>query len=188
MFTGTVAGQIVKLPNATTLNIGHRYEIWNLSTQFLTISDNGSNSLIALSSEQKSFAVLRDNSTSNGIWVFEANFIGGTGGGNGSIVFAFDGNAVVGRWLENAANVPTDLTKCIIAGNKNLRAISMATNGASTCTVTIFKNGVALNTISTSAIAKNTKLNLSHPLVDKDEISAQVTSGSSTRPVIYIWI
>jgi hypothetical protein len=68
VFTGTTAGQIVQLPNATTLTIGHRFEIWNLSTQQLAVRDAGSNLLATLNSNARTICVLVNNSTSNGVW------------------------------------------------------------------------------------------------------------------------
>ena len=68
IFTGTTAGQIVQLPNATTLQVGHVFEVWNFSSQQLVIKDNGSNTLTTLNANSRTTCLLRDASTSNGVW------------------------------------------------------------------------------------------------------------------------
>lgn len=188
IFTGTVSGQNFKLPNATTLNIGWRYEIWNTSNQTITIKNTAGTAIFALAASQKTWIALQDNSSSNGTWLFEANFLGGTGGGNGVIGFGFDGNASPTRWLEGFTNVPTNITPHIVAGSKAIRAISFGTSANTTSTATIYKNGVALDTIATTGNKKVVKLNLNHLLVNLDELSCAITAGSCTRPVVLLWL
>jgi hypothetical protein len=118
----------------------------------------------------------------------EAQTMGIVGVG-GSLIFAFDGNASTGRWLEVTGNLSSDKTGYIIAGTKLIRALSFAGNITSTytATCTFYKNGVALDTISLSASRKITKLNLSHSLTDLDEITAKITAGSVAQPVVCAW-
>lgn len=192
VFTGTVAGQIVKLGNATTYNVGHKYELWNTSTQEIIIQNNSGTNIFVLAVQQKTWITLQDNSTQAGIWLIEANFMGsGSGGGNALMGFGFDGNAATGRWLESLTNVASNLTGYIIAGTKTIRSISCGASSASNsynATFTIYKNGTVLDTISLVNSRKNTKLNLAHILTDKDEISVQQTAGSSVRPVVSLWV
>jgi hypothetical protein len=188
IFTGTVAGQLVNLPNATLLNNGHRFEIWNTSTQTVTLRNNAGTTIFAIAVQQKTSVTLQDNTTTNGTWLFEANFLGGTGGGNGIAGFGFDGNASPTRWLEGFTNVPTNITPYIVAGSKSIRAISFGTSANSTATATIYKNGVLLDTIATTANKAVVKLNLNHLLLNLDTLSCAITAGSCTRPVVLIWL
>lgn len=68
IFTGTVAGQIVQLPDATTLLVGHRFEFHNNSTQDVTINDGASAAEAILTATQRLFVVLQANTTTGGIW------------------------------------------------------------------------------------------------------------------------
>lgn len=68
IFSGTTAGQILKMPDATTLSVGHVFDIWNLSTQTINIVNNGVVSLTVLKSNARTSCILTDNSTSNGVW------------------------------------------------------------------------------------------------------------------------
>ena len=99
----------------------------------------------------------------------------------------FDGNASSGRYLEFITNISSSLTPFVIAEKSYLKSISIGTNGNSTTTVTIYKNGVALETIATSGTSKNNKKNLTHILNELDGISASVTSGSSSRPMVFLF-
>lgn len=188
MFTGTIANQIVQLPVATTLNIGHKYEVWNTSTQSIVIQNGAVASIFVLAAYQKTWVTLQDNSTAAGVWLIEANFLGGTGGGNGCLNFGYNGTANNNRWLEVIGNNPSNGTPFIIAGPKAIRAFSIGTDVTSTTTITLFKNGVAVDSISIVAAKKNTKLNLNIILLDKDELSAQVTSGTISRPIFTLWL
>ena len=47
-FTGTTSGQIVQLPDVTTLNTGHQFLIINSSNQTVTVKSSGSNTVAIL--------------------------------------------------------------------------------------------------------------------------------------------
>jgi len=106
----------------------------------------------------------------------------------GFVSCGFDGNASSGRWLEFATNIASNLTPFIVPEPGVIRAISLGTNGNSTCTVTLFKNGIAITTLSTSASSANRNKTLNLSVTDLDKLSVQVTSGSCNRPMFYIFI
>ncbi len=107
----------------------------------------------------------------------------------GPTVCGFDGSASSGRWLEFYANNPSDASPFIVAEPAELIALSIVTASTSaTGTVTIYKNGVSIQTISLTAQKKNAISGLAHLLSTLDEISVQVTSGSISRPTVYIFI
>lgn len=68
VFNGTTAGQIVDLPDATTLPQSFRYEFWNTSTQSISIRDFGSNVIITVGPGELAFLVLNSNISANGVW------------------------------------------------------------------------------------------------------------------------
>jgi hypothetical protein len=68
IFTGTTAGQIVNLPDATTLLLATEYKIWNLSTQPITIRNVSGTVLAKISPQSRINIILSDNTTSNGTW------------------------------------------------------------------------------------------------------------------------
>jgi len=96
--------------------------------------------------------------------------------------FGYNGKVVVGRWLESLT-----CTEVIIAGSKTCTALSFGCKNSATVTATIYKNGYILDTIDIVADTKNTKFNLFNSFLDKDIISAQITSGSCENPVLVLW-
>jgi hypothetical protein len=68
IFTGHTIGQIVKLPDATTISASHRFEIHNNSTQPITIQDGSGAVLCSLLATQRLLAVLQIDGTIAGTW------------------------------------------------------------------------------------------------------------------------
>jgi uncharacterized ubiquitin-like protein YukD len=68
IFTGTVGGQVVSLPDATTLTVGEVYYLVNHSDPAIVIKDNSGviQTMIITTTELK--AILVDNSTTAGVW------------------------------------------------------------------------------------------------------------------------
>lgn len=113
----------------------------------------------------------------------------GANASRGPTICGFDGSASTGRWLEFYSNNPSNNSPFIIAEPSELIALSIVTaNASATGTATIFKNGVALQTISLTAQKKNAVNGLAHLFATLDEISVQITAGSVSRPVVYIFI
>lgn len=106
----------------------------------------------------------------------------------GPTVCGFDGTASTGRWLEFFSNNPSNNNPFIIAEPNQLIAISISASSNSTGTITIFKNGIALTTISLTASRKNSVNGLSFNLTSLDELSLRVTSGSIARPTVFMFI
>ena len=70
VFTGSTAGQIVQLPDATTLSVGHVYIIWNQSTVDITIQDAGTTSQLVLGPSRQAIFTLLTNGTTAGSWAY----------------------------------------------------------------------------------------------------------------------
>lgn len=112
----------------------------------------------------------------------------GANASRGPTICGFDGTGSVGRWLEFFANNPSNNNPFILAENAELIAVSISSSSNSTGTVSIFKNGSSIQTISLSASKKAAVSSLSHPLIALDELSLRVTSGSISRPTVFMFI
>lgn len=106
----------------------------------------------------------------------------------GPTICGFDGSASTGRWLEFFSNNPSNNNPFVLAEPAQLIALSVSASANSTGTVTVYKNGVSVQTISLTANRKNRVKDLAINFTDLDEISAQVTSGSITRPTLFLFI
>jgi hypothetical protein len=66
--TGSATGYSVVFPNATTLTNGTNYEIYNRSSNSITLKYNDGSPLAILDLESVSSLILQDNSTGNGVF------------------------------------------------------------------------------------------------------------------------
>lgn len=66
-FTGTTT-QTVKLPDATTLVVGHYFTVLNRSTGVVTVTDNSNATVQALNAGAQTTFVLTNNGTAAGVW------------------------------------------------------------------------------------------------------------------------
>lgn len=70
VFTGTIVGQIVKMGDATTYQVGHTYLVHNSSTQRVTVQDNAGTQICIVYPNYQTMFILRDNSSAAGVWVY----------------------------------------------------------------------------------------------------------------------
>jgi len=67
-FTGSTAGQIIKLPDATTLTVGEMYFVWNDTTVTMTVQDNSGTVLESCISGAYCTFLCTNTSTAAGTW------------------------------------------------------------------------------------------------------------------------
>ena len=72
LITGTVAGQIIQLPNATTLQLFHDFKIWNRSSQPITINNASGGLIRTIPPGFKVEIVVADISSAAGVWYSNA--------------------------------------------------------------------------------------------------------------------
>jgi len=146
-FIGSVAGQLVKLPDATTLQNGHRFEIWNLSSNTLTAQHNDTSALVTIGINQVFIGILRDNTTSNGVWMYQ---LAGkqTGGVTPPFIFSFAGGANIGTYLRSGS-VPTSDTGQVLKGTNRIVEIHVSSKAVVASNSTIqFQRRSAVSTRS----------------------------------------
>lgn len=71
VLSGTVTGQIMKMPDATTVKLGHRLEFWNKATVSFDIQNNAGTLLMTVPPNDIIRAVCNNISTAAGTWLFE---------------------------------------------------------------------------------------------------------------------
>ena len=125
-FIGTVAGQIIQLPDATTLTNGWTYFIWNDSIHSIYLKDNGSNAVLTIPGKFNCIASLKDNSTSNGYWLVTRSSPGTGGSGvTPPFIFSYAGGANNGTYLRTGS-VPTSDTGQDIKGTNYIVEIQVS--------------------------------------------------------------
>jgi len=98
VFTGTTAGQIIKLPNATTLRKGWTYYFWNTSNKIITIQNSDTTVYAYLIPGAIMTVSLYDNTTANGLWVRETST---TSPAAGAIAFSNTFNTSTTDYVEH---------------------------------------------------------------------------------------
>ena len=128
VITGSVAGQIVKLPDATTLTVGYRYEVWNATSVNVTVSDNTPTGLLLLGPSERAIFILQVASPAAGTWLWSVlaknssaeqfsvtypgtglavNFTGGTARFNGVSTTVAAGSITLGASISGFVYVDT---------------------------------------------------------------------------------
>lgn len=188
--TGSSTGQIVQLPNATTLRNGHQFWIINASTSLIaTRQFGGSNSVNVFPSGTIRY-ILRDNSTTAGIWnrtISSASPFQGTA----PIICGYGGNAVATRYLEFISGNASNTSPFVAVSNFTVVGLSMGGTSASTATVTLYKNGnfsTPLGSLSLSANNNQYNNSLNIPLSTGDLLTVAITSGSINKPMVAIYL
>lgn len=67
-FTGSTLGQVLRLPNATTLQKSHTYEVWNMSSTVVVLQNSSGGAITNLDAGAYARIILRDNVVATGPW------------------------------------------------------------------------------------------------------------------------
>lgn len=81
IFRGTATGYSIKLPNATTLVKGWRFDFFNETSVSFNILYNDNSLFASVLPSSRYALILEDNSTTNGMWIRWATLTGGTASG-----------------------------------------------------------------------------------------------------------
>lgn len=74
IYQGTVSGQIVKMPDATTLSaVGYRYRLNNDSTQNVTVQDSAAGALFLLGAGQRAELICTSVASAAGAWSYQVS-------------------------------------------------------------------------------------------------------------------
>jgi hypothetical protein len=183
--TGSTLGQIMQLPNATTLRVGHQHWIINEASVQVTAQQFGGSNAVIVNANGSMRYVLRDNSTSAGIWVRVAGFASAFSGGSSPILASYNGNANVGRYLEIWPSLASDTDPFIVPNNEVLVGVVLGSEANSTCTVGLFKTSNLITPVTSISLAASTEvvnISLNIPLSTLDKLAVRVTSGTVNKP------
>ena len=96
ILTGTTNGQVIQLPNATTLSIGHKFEVYNVSTVSIAINDGRGNLQATIQGSNTAYIELQDNTTSDGVWIISVLGMDNT---SGAMVIYFSGKGIKNAYI-----------------------------------------------------------------------------------------
>jgi hypothetical protein len=194
ILSGTVSGQIIKLPSAQTITRGHRFQFWNKSNTVVSIRDFGNNILVTLNPNRRVELILESSATTNGVWTSDSSIFTGVADTQSRFCTScgFDGNASTGRYLEFSSNVDSNQSGFLIPRNLLLKELSLTVQANSTITFGVYKfvSGVEtlLTSISTTASRARYITDLNIALNAGEEVRVKCTSGSASRPVFFMFM
>ena len=113
------------------------------------------------------------------------SFVLGDGDG-GNENMGYNGNAQTGKFLQYHHNIPSNESPLLFASSRTLKTLSMKLARVETGTITIYKNGSSVATITLTAEDEKIVSGLSVDFISGDELSAEVTSGSIKDPVLIL--
>lgn len=103
----------------------------------------------------------------------------------------FNGTASTGRYLDFSSNVGSNISGFVMPRDGFIKELSLAVALNATTTIQVIKwNGVSetvLTSISLVGARKNTVANLNIAVNSNDELRVKVSSGFSSRPIMFIF-
>lgn len=195
VFTGTTAGQIVRLPSGLTITQGHRFQFWNISTQSIIIQDGAGNVLSTLLANRRLEKVLTASGTAAGTWVSDADIFNGVADSLSrfSASCGFDGNASNGRYLEFNSNVDSNQSGFLLPRRTLLKELALATQTTTTITFAVYKfSGVTETLVTTLVLPAASRIvfatGLSITFLAGEEIRVKCTAGAASRPLLTLFM
>lgn len=108
-----------------------------------------------------------------------------TGKPRAIVTFGYQGNANTGRWLETFDSVSSNQVPFVTAEPAKIVALSLVNKNTNTGTVSLYKNGILVYTISLVNDTYVTIKDLSISMIEGDQLNAQVTAGTLSAPLLY---
>lgn len=99
VITGSTLGQIIRLPDATTLRNGHQFWILNESSVAVTMQNYGGTVPIVVAANSNAKRILLDNSTQAGVWNVSLSASWLTGKLRDPRQFKMNGTVGNGNWI-----------------------------------------------------------------------------------------
>jgi len=104
------------------------------------------------------------------------------------VTFGYDGTAVSVKFLEAFHSISSDKSPFVMAEDATVKALSIHTDGVSTATYDVLKNGSTIDTLSLVAADKNSKKDLNLGFVINDELGVKISSGSAKNSLFNVFV
>jgi len=192
-FTGTTAGQIVKLGDATTYLTGQEWWVINDATQSISVRDNAGTQLILLNASPRARIILKDNSTSAGAWIITvASTVAAAAGGLFIANYSSTANSNSNTFLNTFGVAASDGLPAVtpIAGTISRVTIMLSGTGTGTFEFRVNTSvGAAAFTAAISATQTAT-VTVSYPVNANDQINCKIAAGASgiAKPLVNIYM
>jgi len=191
VFDGTTDGQIIQLPDATTVKEGHSYWVVNDSATSpieVRYYDNVTE-LITLPPNSRTHIVAKAVSTTNGEWIVEQSTSSALS--STSFLTYYGGNANTGRILQYVPGEDTDDAPYLVVGNSAIVALSLGATSLSTGTCSVYLSTDLVNPITSIALTNqdaNSTTGLYVQVNNEDELVVKVSAGTILKPYLTTYL
>lgn len=193
-FTGSTAGQIVSLGIATNYSNGQEWYVLNDATVPIAIQDSTATALLTLQPTQRVRCVLKDNSTSAGVWVLSVlSTVAATAGGLFIANFSSTANSNMNVFLNTFGVANSDGLPATIPINGTITRVTIGLSGGTGTGTFEFRVNTILGTAAFSvslSAQQNASFTVSYPVSAGDQINCKVASGASgiAKPLVNIYM
>ena len=185
-FIGSVTGQIINLGIATNYGIGHEWWIYNESTTFISVRNNGGTELLSLAPSYRVRVILEDNSTTSGVWILGI-ISAASPGGTLTAMFASTANSVSNKFLDTENIAASNTLPAVSARTSVINLVTYSnSNNVSSGTIELYINGtLSVSTAFTTTVQTFTAT-LNQPVAAGDKLSCKIASGASgvAKPLV----
>lgn len=154
---GTTLGQIIRLPNATTLLPGHQFWIINEASVPITLQDFNGGVPLNIVAQSNVHRVLLENTTSSGVWNVSLGASWLTGKLRDPRPFSMNGTVGNGNWISISELIPS--YKYVFTEPVKLIGMEWSNGGGSdrSFDLVFYKNGIlAANIVRTYQVRNST--------------------------------
>lgn len=193
-FTGSTAGQIVKLGDATTYQNGLEWWLINDSTTTIAVQNNSGSALITLQPTARLRVILKDGSTAAGVWIITlASTLAVTAGGLLIANFASTANSNSNVYLSTWNISTSDTEPAIVPVGGTISRVTVSTNGSPASGTISFRVNTTAGAAAFSVTLSNQSSGsfaVSYPVNAGDQINCHVDSGASgmAKPLVSIYM
>ena len=192
-FTGTTAGQIVNVGVANTYLIGQEFWIINDATQTISVRDNAGTVLLSLDPTRRVRVVLKDNSTTTGVWIV-ANVGASTNPSGGLLIanYSSTANSNSNTFLNTFGVASSDSLPAVAPIMGTIARVTIMLSGTGTGTFEFRINtsvGAVAFTAAISA-AQTATVTVSQAVNANDQINCKIATGASgiSKPLVNIYM
>jgi len=182
--------QTVKLPDATTINLGRVFYIFNDTDEKIIIQDFDGTELTVLNKNGRSQLYLVENGGTAGVWDKLISSSSALSGSSHTLA-QYGGQANTGRVLNIFSGIDSEDAPFVVIGDSVIIGITLNVGASATVTVGIFEASDMVNPVATISIVADVEIvddTLNIPVAALSKLSARVTSGSCQKPTVAFYL
>ena len=192
VFTGSVAGQIVNLGDATNYNNGHEWILLNASTVSISVVLSNGTAFLTIPASTTYRVICTSNATANGTWLSTQTRLAGSTNATLVAIFAQTANSVNSGFLDTE-NIAASNTLPAVAPISGIITLFTFTGAGATPTGTIeIRINATTGTPAAAIVLGGTPTQVTPitvPITAGDRIYCSVLNGNNiSKPLVKLYL